>query len=459
MLSETQENKRFLVSQKLRISEIFKAYDVRGIYGQNLTDDIAYKIGKAFVSFLKCKEVVVGYDMRVSSPKLSEAFMEGVNEAGADAIDIGMVSTDGLYFASGFLNKPGVMFTASHNPKEYNGMKFCKAMAVPINEDTGLQQIKKIIEKNKYKKSKKSGKSIKKSILNGYVIHVLSFVHKIKKLKIAVDAGNGMAGKIVPLVYNTLPVNIIRLYFELDGTFPNHPADPSKYENLKALQEVVKKEKCDFGMAFDGDADRVFFVDEKGNIVNSSFISSIIIKSLLKKHKNSKIIYNLVNSKIVPETIEKYGGKAVIERVGHSFIKDTMKRVNAVFACEHSAHYYFRDNFNADSGIIASLIVSEIISTKKKKLSKLVKEFEIYNKIEETNFEVKDKISKMKEIKAHYKKLNAKIIELDGVTVEFDDWWFNVRPSNTEPLLRLNLEANSKELMEEKKEEVSKLMK
>ena len=459
MLSETRENKEFLASQKLRISEIFKAYDVRGIYGQNLTEDIAKKIGKAFVTFLRCKEVIVGYDMRVSSPKLTDAFMEGVNETGANVIDIGQVSTDGLYFASGFLQKPGVMFTASHNPPQYNGLKFCKAMAVPINKDTGLQQIKAIIEKGKFRKSKDEGRVIKKSILNEYVIHVLTFIHKIKKLRIAVDAGNGMAGKIVPLVYNTLPVKIIPLYFELDGKFPNHPADPSKYENLKELQEVVKKEKCDFGMAFDGDADRVFFVDEKGKIVDSSLISALLIKSILKKHGKQKIIYNLVNSKIVPETIKKYGGKAVIERVGHSFIKDTMKGINAIFACEHSAHYYFKHNFNADSGIIASLIVCEIISKKGKKLSKLVKEFEVYSKIEETNFEIKDKIKKIKEIKDHYQKLNPKkVMDLDGVTVEFDDWWFNVRPSTTEPLLRLNLEADTKELMEEKTREIVKLM-
>ena len=440
------------------LSKIFKAYDVRGIYNEDLTESVAYKIGEAFVSFLGCKEVIVGYDMRISSPKLSKAFMDGVIESGADALDIGQVSTDGLYFASGFLNKPGVMFTASHNPPQYNGLKFCREKAVPINEDTGLQQIKTIIEKDKFKKSKGEGRVIKKSILNEYVKHVLSFIdiNKIKKLKIAVDAGNGMAGKIAPLVYNTLPVKMFPLYFELDGTFPNHLADPSKYENLKGLQQVVKKEKCDFGMAFDGDADRVFFVDEKGNVVNSSFISSIIIKSILKKNKNGKIIYNLVNSKIVPETIEKYGGKAVIERVGHSFIKDTMKKINAIFACEHSAHYYFKHNFNADSGIIASLIVSEIISKENKSLSSLLREFEVYFKIEETNFEVKDKIKKVKEIKDHYKKSDAKITELDGVTVEFDDWWFNVRPSNTEPLLRLNLEADSKESMEEKTRELSK---
>lgn len=457
------------------LSEIFKAYDVRGVYGKNLTDDIAYKIGKALVSFLKCKQVIVGYDMRISSPKLSKAFMEGVNDQGADAIDIGQVSTDGLYFASGFLKNPGVMFTASHNPPKYNGLKFCRAYAVPINEDTGLQKIKTIIEKEQYNTKIKNtrklkisgtnfvgkGKIINKNILNDYVKHVLSFIDnkKIKNLKIAIDAGNGMAGKIIPLVYSTLPVKIIPLYFKLDGTFPNHPADPSKYENLRELQETVGKEKCDFGMAFDGDADRVFFVDEKGEIVNSSLISALIIKNILQKHKNQNIIYNLVCSKIVPETIKKYGGKAHIERVGHSFIKDTMRKINALFACEHSAHYYFKHNFNADSGIIASLIVCEIISKENKPLSKLLEEFRVYFKIEETNFEVKDKIKKMQQIKNHYKKKNPKkIMTLDGVSVEFDDYWFNVRPSNTEPLLRLNLEAVSKNVMEEKKREISNII-
>ena len=299
-------------------------------------------------------------------------------------------------------------------------------------------------------------------LFRSYAKHAKNFIDikKLRNLKIAVDAGNGMAGKMIPLVYSSLPIKIIPLYFELDGTFPNHPADPSKYENLKNLQKAVKKGKCDFGMAFDGDADRVFFIDENSRIINSSLISALIIKNILKRYKNEKIIYNLICSKIVPETIKKYGGTALIERVGHSYIKDTMRKTKAIFACEHSAHYYFRDNFHADSGLIASLIVSEIVSREDKPLSDLLKEFEKYYKIEETNFEVKNKEKTMETIKNHYKNKNPKkISKLDGITFDFGDWWFNVRPSNTEPLLRLNLEADSEELMEKKKKEVIGILK
>ncbi|MBI1935078.1 phosphomannomutase/phosphoglucomutase [Candidatus Woesearchaeota archaeon] len=381
----------------------------------------------------------------------------------ANAIFIGEVCTDAVYFASGFLKKPAVMFTASHNPKQWNGIKFCKSDAVPMNEDTGLKQIKAIIEIDEYKKTaiRRKGTITKKDILQGYVKHVKKFIDakKLKKLKIAVDAGNGMAGKIVPLVYKNTPATITPLYFKLDGNFPNHPADPSKYENLVELQKAVKNRKCDFGMAFDGDADRIFFIDEKGDVINASLISALIIKNLLLKNKSQKVIYNLVCSKIVPETVSKYGGKAIMERVGHSFIKDTMRNTKALFACEHSAHYYYRDNYRADSGIITSLLVSEIVSKGKKTLSELLEEFKVYHKIEETNAEVSDKEAKMDEIESIYRKQSPKkIFRLDGITIEFDTWWFNVRSSNTEPLLRLNLEADTEELMESKKEEVLGIM-
>ncbi len=445
------------------LSEIFKAYDIRGIYGHSLTEDIAYRIGRAFVYFLKCKDVIIGMDMRVSSPRLSKAFMKGVTEQGANAVYIGQVCTDAVYFASGFLKKPAVMFTASHNPMQYNGMKFCKSDAVPINEDTGLKKIREIIERRQYGdiNFKNRGKKIKKDILKEYTKHVKKFINvkKLGKLKIAVDAGNGMAGKIIPLVYKNLPVKIVPLYFKLDGTFPNHPADPSKYENLKELQKAVKEKNCDFGMAFDGDADRIFFVNENGSVVNSSLISALIIKNILMKNIKQKIIHNLVCSQIVPETIKKYNGFPILERVGHSFIKETMRKTKAIFACEHSAHYYYKNNYRADSGIITSLIIAEIVSREGKPFSKLLEEFRKYSTIEETSVEVKDKESKIGEIEFAYKLQNPKrISKLDGITFEFDDWWFNVRPSNTEPLLRLNLEADSEELMKRKKTELLEIM-
>ncbi|MBI2660004.1 phosphomannomutase/phosphoglucomutase, partial [Candidatus Woesearchaeota archaeon] len=358
----------------------------------------------------------------VSSPKLSRAFMQGAADQGATAIFIGQVCTDAVYFASGFMKKPGVMFTASHNPARYNGMKMCMPGAIPINEDTGLRAIKSIIEKSQYDvKIKKHGRIVKKDILKDYARHVKKFINakKLRKLKIAVDAGNGMAGKMIPLIYEGIPIKIVPLYFKLDGTFPNHPADPIKRENISDLQEAVREKKCDLGMAFDGDADRIFFVDENGNAVNSSLISALIIKNILGKNKGQKIIHNVVCSRIVPETIRKNGGFPIIERVGHSFIKDTMRRTNAIFACEHSAHYYYRENYRADSGMIT---------------------------IEETSIEVSDKDSKLQEIEAIYKKQRPKkISKIDGITIEFNGWWFNVRPSNTEPLLRLNLEADSEE--------------
>ncbi|HII65172.1 TPA: phosphomannomutase/phosphoglucomutase [Candidatus Woesearchaeota archaeon] len=459
-------------------SKLFKAYDVRGSYPEELDEKAAYLIGKAFVSLLKCGEVVMGRDMRLSSPALSLAFMEGATDMGADVIDIGEVCTDATYFASGKLDLPAVMFTASHNPPHYNGIKFSKAGAVPINEDTGLREMRGIIEKNVFSAvAKKKGATIKKDILNDYVEHVRSFIDekKLKNMRIAVDAGNGMAGKIVPLVFRGLPIETIPLFFELDGRFPNHLADPSKSENLAWLQDAVRKRKCGFGMAFDGDADRIFFVDEKGGAIHSSLITSLIAKTMLLKYPKSTIIYNAVCGHIVPETIARHGGRPVMERVGHSFIKATMRRTDAVFGGEHSAHYYYRDNYFADSGVISALIMCEVLSRENKPLSELLEEFRVRATLEETNVPVKDKDRTIAFIKNYYQKKSqgksegkksnekseekiTKISELDGLTIEFDTWWFNVRPSNTEPLLRLNMEAPNKEFLERKKEEVLVLM-
>lgn len=446
------------------LSKIFKAYDVRGTYPDELDKTIAKQIGKAFATLTQASAVIIGRDMRVSSPELAKAFMEGLNELGVDAIDIGEVCTDGTYFASGSLKLPAVMFTASHNPKQYNGMKFSKAGAVPVNQDTGLDEMKRTIEQDAYKQvNDKKGSITEKDILSEYVAHVHSFIDtsKLAGLKIAVDAGNGMAGKMIPLVFDGLGVDIEPLFFELDGDFPNHPADPSKWENLRWLQDCVKEKNCDFGMAFDGDADRIFFVNEKGEIINSSLITSLIAKGMLEKNPGSKIVHNLVCSKGVPETVEKYGGRPIVERVGHSFIKATMARTQAIFGGEHSAHYYYRDNYNADSGIISALVVCEMVAKAGKPLSELLEEFHRYATMEETSVEVEDKEAKISELKERYSAADPKpdkISELDGLTVEFKDWWFNVRPSNTEPLLRLNLEADTKELMGKKKGELLTLL-
>ena len=443
---------------------IFKAYDIRGVYPEELDEKSAYLIGKAFVSFLQCKKVIVGRDMRVSSPALALAFMEGATDMGADALDVGEVCPDATYYASGALGLPAVMFTASHNPPHYNGVKFSKKGAVPVNQDTGLQTMRGIIEKNTFNPvSKIKGKTIKKDILEDYVRHVHTFIDKNKlgKMRVAVDAGNGMAGKIIPLVFKGLPVEIVPLFFELDGSFPNHLADPSKTENLMWLQDAVKKKKCAFGMGFDGDADRIFFVDERGEAIRSTLITALIAKTMLGKHPKSTIIYNAVTGHAVRETVEKYGGKPLIERVGHSFIKGTMRKHNAVFGGEHSAHYYYRDNYFADSGIISSLIVCEVISKEGKPLSKLLDEFRIYSTLEETNVPVANNDTIIKRIKEAFAKgkEKPKILDLDGLTMEFKEWWFNVRPSNTEPLLRLNMEALTPGLLEKKKKDVLSLMK
>lgn len=436
------------------MSNIFKAYDVRGVYPEEINENLAYNIGRAFAVFTQAEKIIIGRDMRASGITLVENFAQGIIDQGADALLVGEISTDCSYFAAGKFNLPAAMFTASHNPAKYNGIKFSLAGAVPISEDTGLKKIAQISAEKKWPAANKKGTIEKKDILKEYIEHALSLIdkNKIKPLTVAIDAGNGMAGKMIPLIEKSLPIKILPLYFTLDGSFPHHEANPIKPENVADLINKVKTDKADLGLAFDGDADRVFFIDQTGQRVSSSLITALVAERLLIKHPGAKIIYNVPCSKIVPETITNCGGMAIKERVGHSFIKATMKKENAIFGGEHSGHYYFRDNYFADSGLIAALIVLEILSEKNQPFSDILKPYQKYFAIEETNSEVQDKEKKISELKAKFQ--NAQIEELDGITFNFPDYWFNVRPSNTEPLLRLNLEADNEELKKQKTAEI-----
>ncbi len=433
---------------------IFKAYDVRGIYPGELNEDVAYATARAFCIFLGEKKLVLGRDMRLSSPALSAAFIRGANDQGVDVVDIGLCSTDMIYFASGKLDLPGAMFTASHNPKDYNGLKLCKRKAAPISEDTGIMEIKELALAGNWPEPEARGGVETIDMLPQYVQHVLTFIDvtTVQPLSIVVDAGNGMAGKLIPAVFDHLPCRIIPMYFELDGSFPHHQPSPIEPQNIKLVQDKVLEEGADLGMAFDGDADRVFLVDDEGEPVSGSLTTAMVAKRMLQKNPGAKIIYNLINSWVVPETIRENGGEPIRERVGHSFIKQTMAETGAVFAGEHSGHYYFRDNYRADSGLIASLIVVELVSTEEKPLSEILAPFRKYFATGEINSEVKDIPAKLEQIAERY--AGGKLDRTDGITVEFDDWWFNVRPSNTEPLIRLNLEAKTPELMAEKRDEV-----
>ena len=437
--------------------EIFHAYDVRGIYGENLTDDVAYRIGRAAAQYLQISDIAVGRDMRLSSPQLAAALIRGITDQGVNAIDLGMTTTDGLYFAVGKFNFPaGVMITASHNPAQYNGMKFCRAQAFPISLESGLSDIRDLAVSGKFAEPASKGQVIKRDITDDYVKHALSFidVSRIRPLKVVIDAGNGMAGLIMPKVFQHLPCELVPLYFELDGNFPHHPASPIEPENMVDVQKKVREVGADLGAAFDGDADRMFPVDEHGDLVDGSKVIAAVSNSLLQKFPGSTILYNLIVSKSVPELINKLGGKAIRTRVGHSYIKAEMRQNNAIFGGEHSGHFYFRDNWFADSGLITLLILLELVSVENKPLSEILKPLDHGFRSGEINSTIADAQGKMHVLEEHFGK-NAKSIDhLDGVTIDFGDWWFNVRPSNTEPLLRLNLEANSRELMEQKRDEV-----
>jgi phosphomannomutase len=436
---------------------IFSSYDIRGIYGQNLTDEVAYRIGRAAAQYLQVPEIAIGRDMRLSSPQLTAALIRGITDQGVNVIDLGMTTTDELYFAVGKFNYPaGIMVTASHNPGKYNGMKFCRAEARPISKETGLSDIRDLAMSGKFAEPARKGEVTKRDVLDDYVNHALSFIDasKIRPLKVVIDAGNGMAGMVMPKVFEKLPCTLIPLYFELDGNFPNHPASPIEPENTEDLRKKVREVGADLGAAFDGDADRMFPVDEKGEIVDGSMVTAIAAKSLLQKHPGSTILYNLIVSKSVPELVEQMGGKPFRSRVGHSHIKADMRTHNAIFGGEHSGHFYFRDNWYADSGLIAFLMTLELVSQGDKPLSEMLNPLDHWVRSGEYNSTVNDKEGKLKALEEHYGKEAKSVDHLDGVTFDFGDWWFNVRPSNTEPFLRLNLEAKTRELMEQKRDEV-----
>ena len=430
---------------------IFKAYDVRGLYPEQLDEEAATRIGYAFARFTDSKRVVVGRDMRTSSPSLSEAFGRGLAGAGATMVDLGEVSTDALYYASGVMELPGAMFTASHNPPAYNGLKVCRAEAAPIGADSGLQAIKELAAEPA---PTAEAKVESHDILPAYADHCRSLVDldSLAPLKIAIDAGNGMAGKTVPIVFEPLPFEVVPLYFELDGTFPNHLANPIEPENLVDLQRAVTENGCHAGIAFDGDADRMFLVDDRGRLIQGSTTTAMVAERLLKKFPGESIIYNLICSWTVPEVITENGGKPIRTRVGHSFIKEIMAETGAIFGGEHSGHYYFRDNFRADSGMIAALLVLEAMSETGRPLSEMLDPYDRYAASGEINSEVADQSGSIERLARTYS--DGKQDRTDGLTVEYEDWWFNCRASNTEPLLRLNLEARTEALMEEKRDEV-----
>jgi phosphomannomutase len=457
------------------LDQIIKAYDVRGIYPDQLDSDLAHAVGAAFVRVLGIAArdggpgvVVIGHDMRPSGPELVAAFADGVREQGCDVILIGLASTDGLYFASGHLNIPGAMFTASHNPAQYNGIKLCRAGAAPVGQDSGLREIREMIENDAIPAyDGPMGEISERDMLTEYAKYLRHLVDlsEIRPLKVVVDAGNGMGGFTVPAVLGTgcglpaLPLDIDALYFELDGTFPNHEANPIEPSNLVDLQKRVLEVGADIGLAFDGDADRCFLVDERGELISPSTLTALIASRELKKAPGSTIIHNVITSKAVPEVIIENGGTPVRTRVGHSFIKATMAETNAVFGGEHSGHFYFRDFWRADSGMLAALHALAALgeTPADTTISSLMREFDRYSNSGEINTEVKDQKAMTEKIRQAYS-VGTTTDEMDGLTVDGGEWWFNVRPSNTEPLLRLNVEARDDAQMAELRDAVLSIM-
>ncbi|MFJ5552487.1 phosphomannomutase/phosphoglucomutase [Streptomyces sp. NPDC093225] len=450
------------------LSQIIKAYDVRGVVPDQWDETLAELFGAAFVQVTQATAIVIGHDMRPSSPGLAAAFGRGAAARGADVTEIGLCSTDQLYFASGHLGLPGAMFTASHNPAQYNGIKMCRAGAAPVGQDTGLAEIRTLAEgwledgAPAPVPAERTGTVTRRDTLDDYAAHLKSLVDlsAIRPLKVVVDAGNGMGGHTVPTVFAGLPLDVVPMYFELDGTFPNHEANPLDPKNIVDLQQRVRAEGADLGIAFDGDADRCFVVDERGEGVSPSAITALVAARELERHGGSgTVIHNLITSWSVPEVVREHGGTPVRTRVGHSFIKEEMAKSGAIFGGEHSAHYYFKDFWNADTGMLAALHVLAALGGQDGPLSALVSSYDRYVGSGEINSTVADQTARTAAVRAAFAdRPGVTLDELDGLTVSTADWWFNLRPSNTEPLLRLNVEARDAATLATLRDEVLALV-
>jgi phosphomannomutase len=443
------------------VSAIVKAYDVRGVVPDQLDPEVARLFGAAFAELVGGPSILIAYDMRPSSPELAGAFAEGVTSQGVDVVVAGLGSTDLLYFASGSLDMPGAMFTASHNPARYNGIKLCRAGAAPVGQESGLADLRDRVNAGGPPPRETRGTVTHKDLLHPYAgfLHGLVDLRKIRPLKVVADAGNGMGGLTVPAVFDGLPIELTPLYFELDGTFPNHEANPIEPANLADLQKAVLEQGADIGLAFDGDADRCFVVDERGAIVSPSAITALVAARELKREPGSAVIHNLICSRTVPEVIRENGGTPVRTRVGHSFIKAEMARTGAVFGGEHSGHFYFRDFWRADSGMLAALHVLAELGAQDGPLSALLAPYDRYAASGEINSTVDDAAAATKRVEAAYDgRDGVEIDHLDGLTVSAKDWWFNLRPSNTEPLLRLNAEATDEPAMARVRDDVLALV-
>ena len=434
---------------------IFKAYDIRGVYPDPLNEEVAYAVGRSFVALLECEEVVVGRDMRLSSPAIKEHLIRGLTEQGADVVDIGMVGTDQYYYACATLNRPGLMVTASHNPPQYCGFKMVRDMPYLLSGDSGIQDLRRLVEEDGWGEPSTQGQVRRQDVSQGFIDKVLELVDpaEMKPLKVVADTGNGMVGPILQQVYDRLPVELIGMYLDPDGSLPNHGLDPMQPENRADLERRVTAEGADIGFAFDGDGDRFFVVDDRGHFVPGDFVTALMGCYMLERDPGGKVVYDVRCSWAVPDLIREVGGTPIIERVGHSFLKPRIFEEGAIYAGELSGHYYFREFYGADSGVVPSLVMLEMLSKRGAKLSELLAPLENkYYLSSEINSRVEDPAAKIEGLAKRYS--DGKLERIDGISIAFDDWHFNVRTSNTEPLLRLNLEAMSQAMMEDKRDEV-----